>query len=93
MLAAELDKYVSIARRSNDSWYIGTVSNNDSRSIRLNFKFLPEGKYRAEIYSDAADAAVNADNLTKQAKIVDKSTTLELSLAPGGGNLIILNKL
>lgn len=90
--AAEVDQYVSIARRKNNTWYIGTITNNDARVVDLSLNFLPIGKYTAEIYSDAADANENANHLTKEIKTVDKNTTLKLSLAPGGGNIIILNK-
>ncbi|HEU4861342.1 MAG TPA: glycoside hydrolase family 97 protein, partial [Chitinophagaceae bacterium] len=93
VIAAELDQYVSIARRKNDRWYIGTITNNNAREITIDLKFLPPGKFEAEIYSDAADANENANHLTKQKKFIDKNTNLKLALAPGGGNMIILNKL
>ena len=93
VIAAELDQYVSVARRRNDNWYVGTITNNTSREIAIDLKFLPNGKYEAEIYSDAPDANENANHLTKQKKIVDKNTKLKLTLAPGGGNMIILNKI
>ncbi len=91
--AAAVDRYVVIARRKGDKWYIGTITNNDARTVDINFKFLPAGKYSAEIYSDAADASDNANHLTRTTKTVDKNTSLKLVLAPGGGNVIILNKL
>lgn len=90
--AAEAGKYISIARRKNDSWYIGTITNNTARKIKINLRFLPAGKYTAEIYSDAPDANENADHITKQTIVVDKNTTLKPLLAAGGGNIIILNK-
>lgn len=90
--AAVIDQYVSIARRKNNSWYIGTITNNEVREVSISLKFLPAGKYTAGIYSDAADAGENADHLTKTTKTVDKNTILKLKLAPGGGNVIILNK-
>jgi alpha-glucosidase len=93
VVAAELDKYVSIARRKNDSWYLGTITNNNAREITIDLKFLTLGKYEAYIYSDATDANENANHLTKEKKIVDKNTTLKLTLVQGGGNMIILNKL
>jgi len=93
VIAAELDRYVSVARRQNDKWYIGTITNNDAREINVALKFLTPGKYEAEIYSDAPDANENANHLTKQKKIVDKNTNLKLTLAPGGGNLIILKSI
>jgi len=74
-------------------WYVGTITNNDAREIIIDLKFLSQGKYEAEIYSDAPDANENANHLTKQKKIVDKNIKLKLALAPGGGNMIILNKL
>ncbi len=93
VVAAELDQYISIARRKNDRWYIGTITNNKAREINIAFKFLPPGKYKAEIYSDAPDANENANHLIKQNRIVDKTTILKLTMAPGGGNIIILDKI
>lgn len=90
--AAVIDQYVSIARRKNDAWWIGTITNNEARTVNIDLSFLPVGKYAATIYSDATDADENANHLTKEIKIVDKNTRLNLVLAPGGGNLIILNK-
>ena len=92
VVAAELDKYVSIARRKNDKWYIGTITNNNSREINIDLRFLPQGKYNAEIFSDAPDADENANHLIKEIKIADRNTTLNIKLAPGGGNMIILTK-
>ena len=93
VIAAELDQYVSIARRKNDRWYVGTITNSNARQINITAKFLPPGKYKAEIYSDAPDANINANHLIKQNRIVDKNTILKITLAPGGGNMIILDKL
>jgi len=35
----------------------------------------------------------NANHLNKEIKIVDKDSIVKLTLAPGGGNMITLNKL
>ncbi|CAN5638915.1 glycoside hydrolase family 97 protein [soil metagenome] len=48
-----IGEYVTIARRSGDDWFVGTISNNDGRSLKLPLDFLPKGKnYTAHIYSD-----------------------------------------
>ena len=60
--------------------------------ISINLGFLPRGNYTAQIYSDGKDANENANHLTKETRTVDRNTTLNLVLAPGGGNVIILNK-
>lgn len=87
------DKFVSIARRKGNKWYIGTITNNAARKISLNCSFLQKGTYTAEIYNDAADANENANHLIKNIKIVNNNTILNLTLAPGGGNVILLSKL
>jgi alpha-glucosidase len=90
--AAEVGKYISIARRKNDSWYIGTITDSSARKININLNFLTAGKYVATIYSDAADTNENANHLTKQNLIVDKNKIIPISLAAGGGNIVILKK-
>ncbi len=92
VIAAEVGKYISIARRKKDSWYIGTITDSTARKINIQLDFLPVGKYTAEVYSDAADANENANHLTKQIMTVDKNKRLNLSIASGGGNIIILRK-
>lgn len=91
--AAEVNQFVSIARRKKDDWYIGTITNNSAREINISLNFLPAGKYTATIYSDAADVDANANHLTKKTITVDKATVVKLVLAEGGGNVIILKKL
>jgi len=86
------DKFITVERRKKDKWFVGTITNNDARDITVPLKFLGEGNYKAEIFSDAADANENADHLIKQVKEVNRNIELKLSLAPGGGNIIILTK-
>jgi alpha-glucosidase len=90
--SAQVDEYVSIARRCGSDWYIGTITNHQKRSVTLSFNFLDEGIYTATIYSDAADADVNPNHLTKESKQVNKKTKLEISLAGNGGSFIHLRK-
>ena len=89
---AKVDEFVSIARRKNNGWYIGSISNNKKRTIEINLSFLPKGNYSATIYSDAPDADLNADHLIKEIKTVDNSMTVKITLAAGGGNVMILHK-
>ncbi|HEV8286836.1 MAG TPA: glycoside hydrolase family 97 protein [Chitinophagaceae bacterium] len=90
---AEVGEYICIARRKNDGWYVGTITNNKAREINVSFDFLSDGKYMAEVYSDAIDADENANHLTKQKIVVDRKTALKVKLVSGGGNIIVLNKL
>jgi alpha-glucosidase len=56
--------------------------------VRLPLSFLGEGKYTAEIYADAADAATNATHTNFTTQQVDKSTVLDVHMVSGGGNAV-----
>ena len=79
---------ITVARRSGKDWYIGSITNWDARVVKVPLSFLDEGKYTAEIYADAADAESNATHTEFTKQTVDRSTVMEVKMAPGGGNAI-----
>ena len=46
------------------------------------------GKYDAEIYADASDAASNATHTSISTRPVDRTTVLDIHMVSGGGNAI-----
>lgn len=83
-------EYITTARRKGDDWFIGTITNNDARTIQLAFDFLPKGKkYNATIYSDD-DAAPTKTKVGVQKKVITASTILDIKLIPSGGQAIRL---
>jgi alpha-glucosidase len=81
-------EWVSLARRSGNDWYIGSLTNWDERDIKIPLTFLGEGKYVAEIYADAPDSAVQATHTTLSDSTVDRTTVLNVHMVSGGGNAI-----
>jgi alpha-glucosidase len=79
---------ITVARRSGKNWYVGSITNWDARTVQVPLSFLGEGKYTAEIYADAPDAATDATHTTFKKQPVDRSTVLDVKMAPGGGNAI-----
>ena len=79
---------ITVARRSGKEWYVGSITNWDARTVKVPLSFLGEGKYTAEIYADAPDAGTNATHTMFTKEPVDRSTVLEVKMAPGGGNAI-----
>ena len=77
---------ITVARRSGKDWYVGSMTNWDARDVKVPLSFLGEGKYMAEIYADAPDAAVNATHTQFTTRQVDRSTVLDVHMASGGGN-------
>jgi alpha-glucosidase len=79
-------EWVSVARRSGSDWYVGTLTNWDPLSVQIPLSFLGPGKYVAEIYSDAPDAATEATHTVLTRQPVDQTTVLNVNMVSGGGN-------
>lgn len=79
------DNDITIARRRGRDWYLGSITDWDARDERIPLSFLGGGKYTAEIYEDASDAAENPEHVTIRHQTVSASGTLTVHLAPGGG--------
>ena len=78
-------EYVTIARRSGEEWYLGSMTNWTPRELNLSLDFLSEGTYVAEMYMDAPDTGLYPKNNIIKRVMVNNKQHLELSLASGGG--------
>ena len=94
-LDGEIGDFVVIAReeRNTERWFVGAVTDENAREIKISFNFLEPGKiYRAVFYQDAE----NADWKTnpKSIDIIENEITAEsvktVRLAPGGGLAVSL---
>lgn len=93
VLDSKIGEYVTIARKDWDetNWYLGTITNKDARTLDVPLSFLDGNvSYKAEIYTDGngADYKSNPYPVIIETKMVDKTTILNLKLAPGGGTAI-----
>ena len=93
----EIGKYITIARkeRGGDSWFIGSITNEEARSLDVSLDFLDEGAtYRAIIYEDGpeADFERNPYEMTIRQIAVTKADTLHLRLARSGGAAVRIEK-
>jgi hypothetical protein len=90
VLNGEIEEYISIARkeRGTNRWFLGSITDENSRTLSVKLNFLDEGKqYTAVIYSDSKDSDwdKNPTSYKIESKVVDNKSTLSLNLAPGGG--------
>ncbi|MBN1182774.1 MAG: glycoside hydrolase family 97 protein [Bacteroidales bacterium] len=93
VLNAEIGDFVTIARkdRNSNDWYIGSITDENERDLKLALSFLDEGKqYKATIYSDGRDACFdkNPESYKIDSVDVNQGIDLYLHLAPGGGAAI-----
>ena len=93
ILGAEPGDYVYTARkeRGTSNWFIGAITDEESRLADLSLSFLDKGsKYSATIYRDApnADWKDTPEVYIIEKFIVDNNTNLRIGLAKGGGAAI-----
>ena len=91
VLNGEPARYVTIARRHGDTWYLGAMTNWDARDLDVPLSFLGAGEYEAQIFADGADADKVATSLTISRRKVKAREKLTLHLAPGGGAAVIFS--
>ena len=95
-LLGEIGEYYIVARkdRNSEDWYIGGVTDENSRRVNISLDFLDSGAYEAKIYADSEDAHYrdNPFGHEIQKKHVGRNDTLKIYLAPGGGFAIHLKK-
>ena len=86
VLHAKMGDYVVIARRHNQDWYVGAMTDWTGRDLQLSFSFLWEGgRYELDEYKDGVNADRIGSDYQRVKSIVDNKTRLSIRLAPGGG--------
>ncbi|WP_232373174.1 glycoside hydrolase family 97 protein [Pinibacter aurantiacus] len=88
VLDGEIGKYITIARKKNSEWFVGSITNNDARDIKIVCSFLPAGKkFKATIYYDDPASTVRTKVAMKQI-VVNSKTVLDAHLLGSGGQAI-----
>lgn len=87
-LAAKVGEYVVVAKRKNNKWYIGGITNGDKneRVLDLSLDFLDANRdYRITSYEDGVNANRQAMHYVKKERQVKKGQTLQIKMARNGG--------
>jgi alpha-glucosidase len=84
-LDGKVGEYISMARRKGTTWFVGTLTNWNSRTLDLDLSFLGEGTYEAEIFKDGVNADRAATDYKREVLRVKKDDKISMNLAPGGG--------
>ena len=90
---AEINQYVTIARRSGTDWWVGTLNNSTARDLQLRLDFLDDGDYEATVYTDASDVNENANHLNKEVRKVTRKEVINMPLAVDGGSVLHIVKI
>ncbi len=85
VINGEIGEYVTIARRSGDRWFLGSMTNSTPRDLDIPFDFLEPGQYQLHLFRDAEESAEYPDRLEEETRAVNSGEKLHLKLAPAGG--------
>ncbi len=84
-LDGKTGEYAAIARRKDNIWYAGAMTNWTPRELTVDFSFLGDGEYKAEVFRDGINADRDATDYKKEVLRITKNDKLKIQLSPGGG--------
>ncbi|NDU72015.1 hypothetical protein GWI34_05165 [Actinomadura sp. DSM 109109] len=92
VLDTAIGDYTTTARRSGRTWYLGAITDENDRTVRVPLSFLPSGTFVAETYADAQETTWKGNPLPVEIRrtLVKSSTRLSMSLVGGGGQAVRL---
>jgi alpha-glucosidase len=91
VLNGHIGSHLTIARRHQTRWYIGSMAGNDAQTLTIPLNFIGPGNYVAEIWSDDLTALEDATKVIRHKQAVTAADRLEAQLAPAGGHVIRLS--
>ncbi|HEV7621079.1 MAG TPA: glycoside hydrolase family 97 protein, partial [Flavisolibacter sp.] len=92
VLDAKVADYILIARKKDNTWYVGAMTDWTPREMAVDLSFLEKGNYTMEIMQDGINADRYGNDYKKTVLKVTKETKLKINLAPGGGWAAIIKK-
>lgn len=80
------DEYYVAAIRAGDEWFVGGINSILETDITVDFSFLGDGEYEAELFTDDK----KGDSLVRTAETFVKGDTLSLKMLENGGFIMRL---
>ena len=87
VIKSKIGDYIVIARKSGESWYLGSITDENSRLLDIPLNFLDKSDYRAEIYCDASGTGLyeNPSEIDINKYKVNNKDTIKAALSKSGG--------
>ncbi|GGT82207.1 glycoside hydrolase family 97 protein [Streptomyces coeruleorubidus] len=90
-LAGAIGEYIAVARRSGSTWYLGAMTDESSRTLSLPLSFLGSGTYTATVYADGTPGTSPFRTpVVVSTRTVTAADTLDVAMAPAGGQAVVL---
>lgn len=85
VIAAEAGEYVVVAKRKDNIWYLGAMTNWNQREVDVDLSFLGTGTYHVTRVIDGVNAKKIATDYRILQDKTDRSKTITINLKQGGG--------
>lgn len=86
VLTGKLGEWIAVAREKDGKWYVGGLTDWNSRDIEIDFSFLGRrGMWNVESFLDGDNADIDAQSYSIESATIDRKTKKVFHLAPGGG--------
>lgn len=88
VVQGEIGQYITVARRSGEQWFVGTITGNEGRKLSIPLDFLEPGReYTATVYADDPKVKTRTQVGIRTVKVTSR-TVLDTPLLPSGGQAI-----
>ncbi len=91
-LGGTLGEFIVLARRSEEVWYIAGLNNWDPRDVTVDLSFYKNTDCFVEVLQDGPNAHRVARDYVHNFYTTDKTQSLTIHMAPGGGFVIKIIK-
>lgn len=92
VLEAKFGEYLVEARKTGDVWYVAGMSGELAKEIIIDFSFLGEGNYSAQILKDGPNSdRIGTDYLFENVPI-NKDSKYAINMAHGGGFIVKVSR-
>jgi alpha-glucosidase len=92
VLDGKVGEYIVTARKKGDAFFVGGMTNWNTRSVDVDFSFLDDGEYNATLMLDGINADRYPSDYTISTQTLTNKTKLKLTMAGGGGFVLMLRK-
>ncbi len=89
VLAGKMGKYVVMARRKGNRWFVGGLTNWKARDLKIDLSSLASSGSKVILYRDGINADRKATDYKRELLTVEEHP-LQVHLAPGGGFAAII---
>jgi alpha-glucosidase len=92
VLDGKVGEFIVTARKKNNDWFIGGMSNWSGKDVDIDLSFIGDGSYEGTMVLDGMNADRYPSDYTISKKTFNKQSRLKIKMAKGGGFVVILKK-